>query len=460
MNLPFLDRREELRRLRTALGAPQGHLVCLYGRRRCGKSRLLQEALGRRPAVYFVCDERESALQRDGLASAIAGLIPGFDGVRYPDWEALLERWVQAAPAGAVLALDEFPSLVSSASELPSLLQKRIDRPRSEPLHWALCGSSQRMMHGLVLDASAPLYGRAREILNVRPLPAGWISQALRLRGARGPLEAFSVWGGVPRYWELAADYRDTWAALRDLVLDPLGPLHGEPVRLLRDEMREITQVASVMALVGRGCHRASELARRLEKPLTALSRPLERLVDLGFLKREMPFGVSARDTTRTLYRIADPFLRFWFRFVEPNRSLLEARRIDVVERQVRAGFPNHEGEIWEDLARAGLPYLEIAGRRWGPAARWWGAGADRRPLEIDIVAESHDGRALLIGEAKLRVPPRERSKSLAGLRDKVGRFELARGREVVACLFDATGRAREDSPAVINAGQVLAALR
>jgi len=167
MKLAFIDRREELKRLRQRLSGEESSFLCLYGRRRCGKSRLLQEAMRKRRAVYYVGDERESSLQRRSLARAVAEIIPGFDRVEYPDWDALLERWWREAPGGSVLALDEFPFLVAAGPVLPSLLQKRIDSNRQPPVHVIVCGSSQRMMQGLVLSASAPLYGRAKEILKM-----------------------------------------------------------------------------------------------------------------------------------------------------------------------------------------------------------------------------------------------------------------------------------------------------
>lgn len=327
--------------------------------------------------MYFSGDDRESTVQRSALAREIARVLPGFDQVTYPGWDALFERWWSAAPRGAVLAIDELPALVSSAAEVPSVLQRHVDRSARHAPHLILAGSSQRMMHGLVLERSAPLFGRAREILRIAPLPAGYVRQALRLRSDVAAVEAFAVWGGIPRYWELAAEF-DTWqSAAESLVLSPLGVLYDEPAALLLDDLRDTTQAASILALIGQGAHRLSEIAGRLGKPATALSRPLERLVDLGLVVRETPFGVSGRDSKRSAYKIRDPFLRFWFRFVDPNRSRLESRQIA------------HTLEAVE------------ADRAWGPAHRWWGAGLDRRPLEVDLLAESLDGKAILVGEVK-----------------------------------------------------------
>ncbi len=228
---------------------------------------------------------------------------------------------------------------------------------------------------------------------------------------------------------------RSTDAAIRALVLSPLGVLHDEPAALLLDDLRDTTQPSSILSVIGPGCHRLSEIAGRLGKPATSLSRPIQRLVDLGHVRRDVPFGGSTRDTKRTTYHVADPFLRFWFRFVEPNRSRLEAGNLDAVAADVRHALGSHVAGVWEDLARASVPRLTLAGRRWRPASRWWGPGRDRRPLEIDVVAESEDGSAVLLGEAKWG----ERldvGRIVAGLRENAHRFPLTGERTIVTALW------------------------
>jgi hypothetical protein len=437
MRLKFLDRENERSRLARAFSRRQGSLCCLYGRRRCGKSRLLLEVLAKRSAVYYVGDEREPSLQRAALAEAVATLVPGFDQVTYPDWTSLFARWWREAPEGAVLALDEFPYLVGGSRELPSILQKLIDQHPAKRLHLVVAGSSQRMMHGLMLDAAAPLYGRAQEIINVGPLGAAWIGKAFGyLRGVE-LLETYSLWGGIPHYWELALDHGSTWEAVQRLVLDPLGVLHAEPHRLLLDDLRETAQAASVLSLIGQGCNRISEIAARIEKPVTSLTRPLSRLLELGLVHREQPFGVSPRSSKKSLYRIADPFLAFWFRFVEPNRSRLEAGTVKSVAREIEKSVATHYGEVWEMLVRSSIPRLLIEGIEWQPAHRWWGGGTDKNRLEIDVITESVDGKKLLLGEAKLAVDAGGLARVRQELKKKAARFPFVKNyKQVVERVF------------------------
>jgi AAA+ ATPase superfamily predicted ATPase len=228
---------------------------------------------------------------------------------------------------------------------------------------------------------------------------------------------------------------------------------------LLRDDLRDTALAASLLSLVGRGCHRLSEIAARLEKPATSLSRPLQRLVDLELIRRDLPFGASTRDSKRTLYRIADPFLRFWFRFVEPNRSRLEAHQVDAVARQVSRELPLHASSVWEDLARESVSALRCFGKSWKPARRWWGPGLDRKPLEIDLVAESADGRALLLGEARWS-GSREAARLLSQLERKAANFPAATGRNVRLALWLGDSDTYKPSPDVFGPEAVLRALR
>ena len=457
MRLPFLDRARELTRLRRALSRPGGSLIVVYGRRRCGKSRLLQEALGGHARAYYLADLSDATIQRRALSIEAERIVPGFAAASYGDWAAVLETWRRRAPRDAWLVLDELPYLVQVSPALPSIIQRIIDTPGERPLRLLACGSSQRMMHGLVLDETAPLYGRAAEVVKVAPMPPEALPAALHL-DPEDSVVAYSIWGGLPRNWELAADYGSTSEALAALVLDRNGVLHGEPSRLLLDDMRSAVQANSLLGLIGSGCHRLSEIGGRVGQSATNLSRPLSRLIALGYVRREVPFGESTRSTRRTLYRLDDPFLLFWYRFVAPNRSRLEIDLIDAVHAEVLARLAGHVAEVWEWLARRSVPQMAIDGLQWNPASRWWGRDVDGDPLEIDVVAESSDRRHLLLGEAKWsdRADP---PGILSALRRKAERIPFRRGRRMHFALWlKRGGGERVDGAPVVTPDSVMAA--
>ncbi|MCX5792569.1 MAG: ATP-binding protein [Elusimicrobia bacterium] len=443
MKLHFLNRADEQKRLARALGADGGALAVVYGRRRCGKSTLIQRVVGN-SGVYYLADQKETSLQLRDLAAEIDRLIPGFSSAAYSGWDALLATLNDRLTGSISLFLDEVPYLVQLSPELPSILQKYIDRPGAKKINIVLCGSSQRMMHGLVMDKAAPLYGRAVEILKLKPLNAGWIRPGLKLKGAEA-VEAFSVWGGVPRYWELAAQFGKLEEAISELILDPNGVLREEPMRLLTDDMRSAVQPYSLLSVIGQGCHRLSEIAARLGKPASSILRPLLQLVDLGYVRRETPFGENSKSTKRTLYKLDDPFLIFYFKFLQPNKSQLEVRAIPPVLAKIRGQFQQHVAGIWEELARASVPFCTIGGYKWGAAKRWWGPGIDGAIVELDGVAESLDGKALLVGEAKWS----DAQLPAAGLKDrllaKAKNCAFTRGRSIVPVIWAKQGRKNTD---------------
>jgi AAA+ ATPase superfamily predicted ATPase len=265
-----------------------------------------------------------------------------------------------------------------------------------------LAGSSQRMMQGLVLDAAAPLYGRARETIQLRPLRAGWMSTALGMRRPVDCVRAYSAWGGVPWYWELAERFgADLECAVDELILDPMSPLHSEPDRLLLEELPSAATLRPLLDAIGAGAHRLSEIAGRIGQPATSLSRPLVRLVELGLVRREQPFGEHERAGKRALYRIDDPFFRLWFRVVAPHRGQLAASASRARRVLWRRHVLHLQAQTWEELCREAVPLLDRA--RTGahgpfqPAARYWRGGEP----EWDVVAASADDKSLLLGECK-----------------------------------------------------------
>ena len=456
MRLHFMNRTREITKLTRVLGSPDPSLVVIYGRRRCGKSTLLQH-VAKETDIYFLADQQESPLQIQSLAVEIGRTIPGFGQANYPSWEVLLSALQHQAKRGTTLILDEFPYLVQKSPELPSIIQKLIDNQQNKT-NIIICGSSQRMMHGLVLDSSAPLYGRATEIIKVRPLEPGWIKEALTLNSIEA-IEAYSVWGGVPRYWELAKTYRNQEKACKELVLDRDGVLHSEPMRLLLDDMRGASQPHSLLSLIANGSNRLSEIAGRLGKPSTSLTRPLANLIELGYIKRDHPFGESPRSSKKTIYRLKDPFLLFWYRIVLPNHSLLERDLIDAVYAESQNHFKAQTAEIWEEMARKSTAHLNIANIRWKPAQRWWGHGRDGKNMEIDIIAESLDNKFLLFGEVKWEKKTNIKA-TISKLKRSAANFPKQTDKKIIMAVWCKNNKIKNGEYWIISPRDVLSGLK
>ncbi len=400
----FLDRTEYIRRLQNALLRSETQFLVLYGRRRIGKSTLLKHVLElEQRDVYFLSDQTSEVHQRTLLAKAIAERIEGFDKVIYPDWETLFVALNRQLTSRLVLCLDEFPYMVKSCPSLPSVLQKLLNGKLLR-FDLIICGSSQQLMQGYVLNKREPLYGLANEIIKLTPIPAYYLKQAL-LCSAVDAVEEFAIWGGIPRYWELRCDYTDKGSAVRQLLLSPQGILHEEPLRLLRDDMRDTVQTSTLLSIIAEGANRISEIASRAGKETSALSEPLTNLRDLGYIRREIPFGDDERNCKKGIYRINDNLLLFYYRFVTPNNSLLELGRYAIVEEVIRSQFTQFAGDTWEYLCRQYVSGNMLGGIAYKVASRWWGkiqtSTRDNEMVELDVVAESPDKKHILIGECK-----------------------------------------------------------
>ena len=394
----FVNRVTEIARLKKVLGSDISKLVVIFGRRRCGKSTMLKKVLND-DAVYFSADMREAPLQINALAQRIENIIPGFANPVYPGWDSLFRSLNTSLKSRITLCLDEFPYLVKNSPELPSILQNLYDDKAQSNFNIILCGSSQMMMRGLVLDSHAPLYGRADEIMKIQPMSVAHLSRFLGLSAIETVTE-YSIWGGVPRYWEIRKASGTLDATLKEHVINQYGLLTDEPERLFSDESRTSVQAFTLLSLIGSGCHRVSELAARTGKPSTHLSGVLAFLTELRYIRREIPFGESSRSTKRSLYKIDDPFLNFYFTFIVPEKSRIELGLSSQVIKEINKRMPQYISSIWEELCRRSVPFI-IKDIEFNPASRWWGKGLDGIPLEIDVVSESTDKKNLLVGEAK-----------------------------------------------------------
>ncbi|MEM6396565.1 MAG: ATP-binding protein [Bacteroidota bacterium] len=397
----FYNRQDELTRLEDIWSNTGGQVSfgVIYGRRRVGKSTLLKRKIGSSD-IYHLAAEGNENLQLKLFSQSVAKVVPAFDKAIYPDWHTALELLNTRVDKSFTLVLDEFPYLAKSSKSLPSILQAWVDRKEKRKFNLVLCGSSQQMMNGLVLSGNSPLYGRADTIMKLRPLEAGYLKDHLPEESPESLIEEFAVWGGIPRYWELRSQFDKLEDAIKGLLLSPDGTLIDEPKRLLLDDIRDLDLPISLLTFIALGSNRASEIGGRLERKATELYRPLNKLIDLGYVRRELPYGTSPRDRKHVLYKINDPFLQFFYSMVFPNMSAIEQGGKDDIWAGSKTQFDQIVSSNWEELCRRAIIRGAIGKGLW-KASRWWGQGTDRKKYELDIVVENKENNTLLVGECK-----------------------------------------------------------
>lgn len=413
---PFYNRAAELDALERAWSRPGGgQMALIYGRRRLGKTYLLKyfAAVGPhgvpRSHCYFLADQTTAATHRLECARHVVACLPG-NGVTAEElavsWNAVLRHVSAHAGAGErfILILDEFPYLVRESPELPSIIQAWWDRDGIHArLFVILCGSQLSSMAALGAP-SAPLYGRfdAGAFL-VRPL--GYDDAALFY--AHSPLYSrverltmYGVFGGTPRYHALVDTSRDMAAEITDLLLRPYGPLENEVQFLLGSEqIRDPAPYNAVLRAVASGATVFNEILNQSGTEKGRLSFYLSTLLDLGWLNRERPFGDNS--DRRSIYIVADPFLRFWYRFIAPLSSERQFGDVTAVYAlRIEPDLDNYMGRsVFEEiclqwLVRHALERFGAGVRRVG---RYW--SRDGR-TEIDLIAELAEG-GYLIGECR-----------------------------------------------------------
>ena len=437
--MEFVDRQKEQQRLKELLHRDSRQFIIVRGRRRIGKSALIGRVLDN-DDIYYEADRTAAPNQMRVFSQVVSTHFPGFADAVYTDWKALLKAINHRVTGPLTVCLDEFPYLAENTPALPSIIQGLLDDDK-EPLRYnlILCGSSQQMMYNLTHDESSPLFGRDDSDFNMRPIAAPFLSEALNLEPLE-TVENYALWGGVPRYWKL----REGCSSLRDAIdthiFSNMGTLYEEPHHLFRDDIKDPVKTSTIMSIVGNGIHRLSEIASRCNEPATNLSRPLAKLLDLGYLEKDIPFGESARSSKKSLYQIADPFLSFYYRFVPANRSFIEMDRRLPLEAALDSQLSSHIGYWWEHLCLDAVSGNRIDGIVFGKASRWWGkvlieGEGKPRDVELDLVAESIDGKSILIGECKWTMG--ENGRLLTNQLEKIAKsLPFTQGKQLILKLF------------------------
>ena len=413
--MAFHDRAKELSALESAFESPGHEFYVVYGRRRVGKTELLKEFCADRPHIYFLAAQEAEHRQREKFVQKIAeqvdDRVPRVDG-----WEeALAYLGEQLATERRVVIIDEFPYLIEGNDALPSYLQSFVDeRLRNTESMLVLCGSSVSTMESDVLGHESPLYGRRTGQIDLQPFSFQQARDVVAY-DIEDAIRSYAVTGGTPMYLTLFDYDRSLGENVRAQILSPTAVLYNEPEFLLRTELRNPARYMSILEAVATGHTTPNEIAGVTGIGSGPLSKYLRTLRRLRLIDRSVPVTASAKQSKRSRYRVADEFLRFWFRFVEPNRSSIEEAPGVVYEWTIQPNLPDHVATTFEDVCQEAV-WEAIRQGELGPyseVGRWW-YGED----ETDIVGLAPDADRVLLAECKWTTEPVGRSLA-SRLRDK-----------------------------------------
>lgn len=454
----ILDRGDEWARLVDLWSGPDAHLVLARGRRRVGKSWLLQRFARQAGGLYYQA-RRGTRQEQLGRMTQVAGEYFGDPaltrGGGLPGWEELFEYVTDRVEGERFLfVIDEFPYLAEEDPGLASVLQALWDhRWKEGAFKLVLCGSHVTFMRRLE-EHDQPLHGRRTARLHVSPFTYRDAAGFVPGYSARDRLRTYGIFGGVPGHLDRLDPARDLAANVCELMLDPSGLLSDEAVHLL-DSFKGQSQVYySVLFAIGTGAHTWGEITDRVDRSGGAMRNVIEWLQDMELIERQVPATKDRPERTKvSQYRITDPYLRFWHTMVQPlysSGALGVADPGALWRERIEPRLDTYMGGVFEEVCRtfaARAPEFPVDPLRVG---RWWTRDSAH---EVDVVVRGVDDR-LFVGECKWGGVT---GGDLATLRER-GRViadEVGGGPRIVHGLFSGSDQLDDAVREAVEAGEV-----
>lgn len=394
----FVGREKELSDLNRLYLTDKFQFSVIYGRRRVGKTALINEFVRDKETIFFTGLETNCRQNLENFSRAVFGYAAGPAPVFRNFHEALEYVFVLSEKKRLVLVIDEYPYAARSCKGLASVLQTLIDKYKgTSNLFLILCGSSMSFMEDQVLGYKSPLYGRRTSQFRIRPFD--FFESRLCL-GNFSDMDAaivYGIAGGTPQYLLQMNGRLSVEENIKNTFLNTSSYLFEEPGNLLKQEVREPAVYNAVISAVADGSTKVSEISDKVGEGSSVCSAYLKNLTDLGILRKETP--IAERTQKKTVYSIADNMFRFWYRFVPPNYSLIQHGMADAAYRNISEQLPAFMGPVFEDICKQYLWLLNRSGDlpiMFTEMGRWWGSDPETKSeAEIDILATDSRGSAI-----------------------------------------------------------------
>ncbi|GAB2024209.1 ATP-binding protein [Lactovum odontotermitis] len=403
----FISREKELDHLNEAYQSDKFEFIVMYGRRRVGKTTLLNEFMKDKCGFYYMAVKEKDGSNLEGLSAAILGEDSGLHFENYE--KALLNVYEQGKEERLVLVIDEFPYLAASAPEISSVLQRVIDHHfLNSKVMLILCGSSMSFMEHQVLGYESPLYGRRTSQMKILPFTFFQCRQFFPKMDKKELMGVYGITGGIPQYLSFIDEKKSIKENIQNTYLKTTAPLYEEPGNLLLQELRDPSSYNAALFAIAHGASRMKEISDKIKMSTSATTVLLENLIELGIVEKKTPMSQNRAGSRKTIYQISDSMFRFWYRFIGRNQSLIERGRGELLYGRIEKEFNDFLGPIFEkvciDWMWDNVPYSNYSEDYFEDLGAWWGTDKNKKTeVEIDILGFSPETQALFIGECKWR---------------------------------------------------------
>lgn len=384
----FIGRRKELEILERKIRSDSFEFGLIYGRRRVGKTRLLQELVTRHNGIYYVANEMGYEYNLKMLSVAIASYYK--EPVTFDSYERIFQYLANRSREGnTILVIDEFTYLLSENKELLSVFQNSVDQYLLNSKVKLILSGSQVGMIEDAISYKKPLYGRTTFKIKVEPFD--YYEAAMFYPGVapEDKIRLYSIFGGIPHYTNKIDETKSVKENVLRLIVEEGSIFEDEIMFFLSQEVRSIASYGKILNAIASGATRLSEISTKSGMINTGTSsKYVDLLMRLGIVEKEVCFGEKA-GSKKTIYRIKDQLFRFHYNFIEKNKSQRAIMEPDLFyETKIKPHFEEYVSQQFEGICRDFLKRkfessIEEVGRYWYNDAK------KKEDVEIDIVMQT-----------------------------------------------------------------------
>lgn len=427
--MEFIGREEELNVLNEQYSLEHAFVV-IKGRRRVGKSTLIEEFVKGKNHLYYEVDHETSSAILSSLSREVSESI-GISMI-FGSWTDALRYYASSTEGKAIIAIDEFQYAASADKDLLKEFQTLWDRYLSKmDVMLILCGSSLVSMNGLTDNYKSPLYGRNTCDLTILPFT---FRQSIMDEEYRTAVERYAVTGGVPHYMSLLCG-KDPIKGAIDLTMNPGAPLLNEGEYLLGSEFSNLSSYNTYLKTIANGNRTMEKITGAVQAPSHEILPYVKRLIDAGMVTKIIPVTEKNPEKSRNgQYLLSDHFLALWFRFVYPYRNSISRRENEVAIQDFKDHFVDaHVAFVFEDVCREELRRYLLSKGIYAEYGKYWGKG------EIDLIAIDKKNSHAYVAECMFTSKPVGMTvlKSLVSKASNVKKLEEYR---ITYCLFSVSG--------------------